>query len=419
MKLRSIKGFHDILPDEIKRWQFIEESSKRIFENYGFEEIRIPHLEYTELFTRGIGTTTDVVEKEMYTFSDRDGTSISLRPEGTAGAVRSFIENSLFARSPVTKIYYSGTMFRHERPQKGRYRGFNQIGAEYFGTFSPAADVELISMLWNIFKEIGITDSLVIEINSIGNSETRSEYMAELVKFLAPLHGKLCENCRKKINKNVLRILDCKNRDCSTFTEDAPSILDFLSQSSIEHLEQVKSLLNTLSIPFKINDRIVRGLDYYTETVFEMTTDRLGAQNAVAAGGRYNELVELIGGPATAATGFAIGMERVVMLHKLIHKNWQGKDVRVFIAWIGEKVFNHAFLMAHRLRVENMHVEMETESRSLKSQLKRANKLNSDFTFIFGENEMKEGKVKIRDMTNSTESETPVDDLNAIMKLLT
>lgn len=415
MKLRSVKGFHDILPEEIKRWHFIEDKAKSVLEIYGFEEIRIPHMEYTDLFSRGIGTTTDIIEKEMYTFNDRDGSSLSLRPEGTAGVVRSYIENSMHARGTVNKIYYIGNMFRHERPQKGRYRGFNQIGAEFFGSYSPAADAETISMLWQIFDHTGLTGSTVIEINSIGDPNSRKIYRNELKKNLTPHKDELCNNCQRKLETNPLRILDCKNKHCNKITRDAPSILDFISEESREHFENVKRLLDLLELPYTINDRIVRGLDYYTETVFEITTDLLGAQNAVAAGGRYNDLVELMGGKPTPAVGFAIGMERVVLLHKMKYESWPGLNINVYVAWMGKDSFETAFKIANYLRKYGISTEIEHSGKSLKSQLKRANKLNADYCLIIGEDELKTGKLKLRNMSESTEKEMPVEDIDMII----
>lgn len=417
MKLRSVKGFHDILPDEINRWHHVEDKAREILGIYGFEEIRIPHLEYTELFTRGIGSSTDIIEKEMYTFPDRDGSSISLRPEGTAGVVRSFIENSMYAGSSVNKVYYIGNMFRHERPQKGRYRGFNQIGAEFFGSYSPAADSETISMVWQIFEKLELTDSMTIEINSIGDPESRKLYRNKLREYLIPLSPELCNNCRRKLDTNPLRVLDCKNRKCQSITREAPSILNFITENSKVHFEEVKRLLDMLELPYTVNDRIVRGLDYYTETVFEVTTDMLGSQNAVAAGGRYNDLVELMGGPVTPAVGFAAGLERIVLLHKLVHENWYGQDINVYVAWIGENCFETAFRTANQLRRKGITTELEHAAKSLKAQLKRANKINADYSLIIGQNELEKGILKLRNMKEGTEKEFPLDNLDDVVRI--
>ncbi len=297
MEVRSIRGFHDILPEEIRRWHYIEEKAKTVFELYGFSEIRIPVIEFTEIFSRSLGTTTDIVEKEMYTFEDRDGSSLTLRPEGTAGVVRAFIENSMWAKSPVTKLYYGGMMFRHERPQKGRYRGFYQIGAEIFGPEEPSSDAELIAMVWRLFEEIGITEYLKLELSSLGDKNCRPQYKEKLTAYFTPQRGELCEDCRRRLETNPLRILDCKEKGCREIAERAPKMIDNLCADCTRHFDEVKENLESVGVPFVINPKIVRGLDYYTRTVFEITTEELGSQNAVAAGGRYDGLVEELGGP--------------------------------------------------------------------------------------------------------------------------
>jgi histidyl-tRNA synthetase len=411
MKVRSIRGFNDILPETTKRWHFIEEAARKTFELYGFSEIRTPVVEFTEIFARSIGTTTDIVEKEMYTFKDRDGSSITLRPECTAGVVRAFIENSVFAKSPIAKFYYLGMMFRHERPQKGRYRGFNQIGAELFGTKNPYADAEIINMLWEFLKTIGVIGLLRLEISSLGDENCRPLYIKKLVDFFKPLRNVLCENCQRRLELNPLRILDCKEKRCKEISRGAPSMLDSLCTECKDHFEQVKSSLGGFGINFVINSRIVRGLDYYTRTVFEITTEKLGAQNAVAAGGRYDGLVEELGGPPTPAIGFSIGMERLVSLHELIAPEGFQKEVDVFIAFIGEKTKNPAFQLAYNLRRQGVSVEMDYENKSLKGQLKRADKLGAKFTVIVGEEELGRGKVKLRNMKESFEEEIDIYDL--------
>ncbi len=415
MQIRSVKGFHDILSPEISRWHYIEKICREVFELYGYKEIRTPHLEYTELFTRSIGTTTDIVEKEMYTFQDRDGSSVTLRPEGTAGVVRSFIEHHLYTKSPTHKLYYMGSMYRHERPQKGRYRGFHQIGAEYLGSYAPGADVETIYMLWNIFKLLELGDYIKIEINSIGTSESRKKYKKALKAFLQPNTKDLCPNCKRKLETNPLRILDCKNENCKKITEKAPLIIDFITEESKKHFEEVKNLLSTLEITYTVNYKLVRGLDYYTETVFEFTTDKLGAQNAVAAGGRYNELVEMIGGPKVPAVGFAIGMERTVLLHKLKFKEWKESHPKVFVAWLGNKTYTTAFMLTQTLRKKGIPVEFGHESKSLKSQLKKANKSKAPFTLIVGEEELEKGIVKLRDMEKGIETNVQIDKITELL----
>lgn len=414
MKVRSIRGFNDVLPEKIKRWQFIEGKARKTFELYGFSEIRLPVVEFTDIFARSIGTTTDIVEKEMYTFTDRDGSSITLRPEGTAGVVRSFIENSIYARGTITKLYYMGMMFRHERPQKGRYRGFYQIGAELFGTDDPYADAEIINMLWEFLKAVGVIGSLRLEISSLGDGNCRPQYKQKLNDFFKPKRDVLCENCKRRLEVNPLRILDCKENKCKEISKDAPSMLDSLCNQCEDHLKKLREALDNLGIKYVLNPRIVRGLDYYTRTVFEITTQKLGAQNAIAAGGRYDGLVEELGGPSTPAVGFSIGMERLVLLHDSMAPNAFQKELDVFIAYLGEKTKKASFKLGHDLRMRGVSVEMDYESKSLKSQLKRADKLGARFTAIIGEEELESGRVKLRNMDESTEEEFDIEALNEL-----
>ncbi|MEQ9619562.1 MAG: histidine--tRNA ligase [Deltaproteobacteria bacterium] len=409
MKVRSIRGFHDILPDDIKRWQHVEEKAKTVFELYGFSEIRIPAIEFTEVFARSLGTTTDIVEKEMYTFTDRDGSSLTLRPEGTAGVVRAYIENSMYAKSPVTKLYYGGMMFRHERPQKGRYRGFYQIGAEVFGAEEPYSDAEIIAMLWRFFDEIGLASRLKLELSSLGDGNCRPQYKEKLIEFFAPKKDELCEDCKRRLESNPLRILDCKQKGCRQIAEKAPVMLENLCAECNEHFESVKENLESVGVPYTINPKIVRGLDYYTRTVFEITTEELGAQNAVAAGGRYDGLVEELGGPSTPAAGFALGMERLVLLHQKAVPGGFEKEVRVFIAHLGDEARAKAFSLAFELRQSGVPTEIDYGSKSLKSQLKRADKSGTEYTYIIGEDELARGKVKVRDMLESSEEEIDFD----------
>ncbi|MBI2486661.1 MAG: histidine--tRNA ligase [Deltaproteobacteria bacterium] len=414
MKIQSIRGFNDILPEKIKRWHRIEERARTIFELYGFSEIRIPVIEFTDIFARSLGTTTDIVEKEMYTFTDRDGSSITLRPEGTAGVVRAFIEHSMYAQSPITKLYYSGMMFRHERPQKGRYRGFYQIGAELFGSKEPLADAEVIIMLWRFFEAIGIAPYLKLEISSLGDENCRPAYKQKLVEFFMPSRNQLCEDCRRRLEVNPLRILDCKKESCKQIAQDAPSMLDNLCSECREHFESVKNTLTSLGALFVSNPRIVRGLDYYTRTVFEVTTEELGAQNTVGAGGRYDHLVEELEGPPTPAVGFAVGMERIILLHEKKFPEGFQKEVDTFIAHLGSEAKKTAFLLAYELRKNGVFTEMDYENKSLKSQLKRADKLGVKYTIIIGEEELSRGKVKVRDMRKSTEDEMNLEDVKKL-----
>ena len=406
MKVRSIRGFHDILPEDIGRWHHLEESAKGIFELYGYSEIRIPVLEFTEVFARSIGAATDIVEKEMYTFTDRDGSSLTLRPEGTAGVVRAYIEDSMYTKSPLAKLYYTGMMFRHERPQKGRYRGFYQIGAELFGSEAPESDAELIAMLNGYFDSIGLGESVTLELSSLGDRECRPAYKEMLTEYFSAHRDNLCEDCQRRLSTNPLRILDCKNKTCIEVSKDAPKMLEHLCTACTEHFERVKNSLDSIGVPYEINPKIVRGLDYYTRTVFEFTTDQLGAQNAVAAGGRYDGLVKELGGPETPAVGFAMGIERIVLLHKQAVPEGFEKQVDIYIAYLGNEARSAAFSLAYELRSLGARVEADYGGKSLKSQLKRADKSKARFTIIIGEEELTKGIVKIRDMEKSTEHDT-------------
>jgi histidyl-tRNA synthetase len=419
METRSIRGFHDVLPEDVKRWHHIEEKAKSVFELYGFSEIRVPVLEFTEIFARSIGAATDIVEKEMYTFQDRDGSSLTLRPEGTAGVVRSYIENSMWAKSPVTKLYYTGMMFRHERPQKGRYRGFYQIGAELLGPEEPASDAELIAMVWKLLEETGITKSLKLEISSLGDGTCRPQYREILVAYFTPQKERLCEDCQRRLGTNPLRILDCKVKGCREIAAGAPKMLDNLCDDCLSHFNDVKESLDAVGVPYVINPGIVRGLDYYTRTVFEITTEELGSQNAVAAGGRYDGLVEELGGPRTPAVGFAMGMERLILLHKTAHPEGFGREVRVFIAHMGEEARRIAFQLASEFRNRGISTEMEYASKSLKSQFKRADKLGAKHTIIIGDDEIQHKKLKVKKMDTSIEKEFDIDFENLIESLKT
>ncbi len=408
--VKSIKGFKDILPRQAPVWRFVETSAAEVFSLYGFSRIMTPVMEFTDLYARGIGGSTDIVEKEMYSFEDRDGSSITLRPEGTAGVVRAFIENSLHKSAPVHKLYYSGEMFRHERPQKGRMREFHQMGAEFFGSSSPSSDCETIAMLWHFFRRVGLTEKVALEINSMGTPEERTDFKSALGGFLKGVCHRLCEDCVRRVKSNPLRVLDCKDKQCSSATAGAPLILEFLGARSTEHFEEVKETLGSLSVPFKVNERIVRGLDYYTRTVFEVKAEEggLGAQNAVAAGGRYDLLVEMLGGPPTPAVGFAIGVERVVVLLEE-DKAPEGGSVQVFAGWIGGDCFGDSFALCSGLRERGVSVWIEHSESGIKSQIKKADKMNAGYMAIIGPDEMSRGVVKLRNMKTGDEKEFPRD----------
>ena len=419
MKITTIKGFADILPGEVELWQSVEAAARRVFGAYNFSEIRIPILEKTELFSRSIGETTDIVEKEMYTFEDRDSrsadagdaTKLTLRPEGTAGVVRAYVEAEMYKFEPVRKLYYMGPMFRRERPQKGRMRQFHQIGAEALGRGDPFIDAEILLLLSDFFGAVGLTEPS-LQINSLGCSECRPQYRETLLAFLRQHYNELCANCQRRIERNPLRALDCKEPGCIQATKDAPSILDSLCAACSEHFATVQRLLRETGVPFTLNPRMVRGLDYYCRTTFEWTTTQLGSQSAVAAGGRYDGLVEQLGGPAIPGVGFAMGVERLTMLLRM-QESAAANGPSLFVVWVGEKARDWAFPVVHRLRQKGVSVEMEGEARSLKSQMRRADKLKAVSVLIVGEDELAKGKAVLRDMASKQQAEIGLDGIES------
>ena len=422
MKITSIKGFADILPGEVETWQWVEAQARQVFAAYNFAEIRIPVVEKTELFSRSIGETTDIVEKEMYSFEDRDGragessegTKLTLRPEGTAGVVRAYVEAEMYKIEPVRKLYYMGPMFRRERPQKGRMRQFHQIGAEVLGREDPYIDAEILLLLHDFFQALGLTEP-ALQINSLGCSECRPQYRADLLAFLKTREAALCGNCRRRIDRNPLRALDCKEPGCIAATRDAPSILDSLCALCREHFATVQRLLSETQVTFTLNPRMVRGLDYYCRTTFEWTTNLLGSQSAVAAGGRYDGLVQQLSGPPIPGVGFAMGVERLTMLLRL-HERSDARGPEIYFAWIGARARDWAFALTHRLRQQGIGVEIEAEARSLKSQMRRADKLKAGAVVILGDDELAKNQAVLRDMTTKQQEEVPLDHLEAALK---
>jgi histidyl-tRNA synthetase len=413
MKIHSIKGFSDILPGEVELWQSVEAAARRVFDAYSFAEIRIPVVERTELFTRSIGESTDIVEKEMYTFPDRDDTSVTLRPEGTAGVVRAYVEADLFKVEPVRRLYYMGPMFRRERPQKGRMRQFHQIGAEALGRGDPLMDAEILLLLHDFFHSLQLTEP-ALQINSLGDAACRPEYRQELLAFLKSREESLCGDCRRRIDRNPLRVLDCKVPGCIAATQDAPSILDSLCAQCGEHFAAVQHLLRASNVSFSLNPRMVRGLDYYGRTTFEWTTGLLGAQSAVAAGGRYDGLVRELGGPAIPGVGFALGVERLVMLLKMQEQPAPaGADI--YVAWVGAAARDWMFPQVHRLRRQGLRVEIEGEPRSLKSQMRRADKLGARAVLIIGDDALARGAAALRDMAGKQQEEIPLGELESVL----
>ncbi|MBC7963168.1 MAG: histidine--tRNA ligase, partial [Steroidobacteraceae bacterium] len=398
MALTAIKGFNDILPEESGRWHYIEQSARRVFELNGFSEIRVPVMEKTELFSRSIGDATDIVEKEMYSFTDKGENSVTLRPEGTAGVMRAFIEHKLYAQDPVSKLYYLGPMFRYERPQKGRYRQFHQIGAEITGVHDPLADAQVLNMLTSFFREIGL-DEPTLQINSLGCPECRPAYRSVLCSFLDERLESLCEDCRRRVSSNPLRTLDCKVPGCTQATAGAPSVLDHLCGDCDQHFNSVRRYLDLSVTPYSINSRMVRGLDYYTRTTFEMVTGLLGSQSAVAAGGRYDGLISQLGGPAIPGIGFAVGLERVALL--LGQREFRTVP-DLFIATMGPAERDTAYRLMDGLLKSGVRVELDYEGKSLKSQMRRADKLMARYSVVIGENEVNSGKASFKRMSDGT-----------------
>lgn len=389
--LKSIRGIHDGLPAEVARWQKVESVAEAVFSRYAFREVRLPVLEATELFVRSIGEETDIVSKEMYRFEDRGGDDLCLRPEGTAGAVRAYLQAGL-TRSGSQRWYYKGPMFRRERPQKGRLRQFQQIGVELFGAAGPIEDAEMLAMAWNFLQDLGVAD-VRLELNSLGCPVCRPGYRETLVEYLNARCEKLCDTCNERIEKNPMRVLDCKVESCQAELTDAPEMASCLCETCDTHFEAVKHYLDTLKVPYRVNPRIVRGLDYYNRTAFEIVTDKLGAQGTVIAGGRYDALVEELGGPATPAVGFAMGLERLAML--LPEADLAGVDVAVVA--LGEEVVAHSIGVAEQLRCAGLSV-VHCGGGGAKRQFKVADREGARYVATIGEDEMNAGSVSLKDM---------------------
>ena len=420
MKYRAIKGVKDILPGETEKWYFIEKNARDLFETFGFSEIRIPIIEKTALFARGIGETTDIVEKEMYSFEDKGGESITLRPEGTASVVRAYIEHGLYNNHSLTKLYYMGPMFRHERPQAGRYRQFYQIGAEIFGEDSPSIDADIITLLMDLFKRLGL-NNIELQLNSLGCERCRPVFRESLVDFLKKRLPMLCEDCNRRFERNPLRVLDCKSKTCSEVMRDSPGMEGSRCEKCQRHLDGVIEYLLIAGIRYILNPRLARGLDYYTRTTFEITDKRLGAQNAIAGGGRYDSLVKDFGGPQISAIGFAIGVERIVSLIDMGDKVIPGSSPEVYIAALGEEANQKAFDLLRQIRLRGIRCETSysdqrfVPKKSLKSQMKKANQYGVSYTLIIGDNELRNGKVILRDMKKAEQEEVDIEDIVKVL----
>ncbi len=407
--ITAVKGFKDILPSETDKWRHIENTANDVFRTFGFSEIRIPILEKTELFRRGIGESTDIVEKEMYTFLDRGEESLTLRPEATASVIRAYLEHTLHAAESVTKLFTTGPMFRRERPQKGRYRQFHQIDVEILGPDDPRTDAELILMVIHFLDRLGLKN-ITLEVNSLGCDECRPAFREAIVQFLRGNEEQLCGDCQRRIGTNPLRVFDCKVEKCGEIISQAPRLTDFICAACREHFAQVQSCLTLFKISYTVNAKMVRGLDYYTRTTFEVKTESLGAQNAILGGGRYDHLVRDLGGPDISGIGFAIGLERLAALVPDLEKTLADGPF-LFIAAIGEKAVDRAFFLSNSLRMKGIRVEMDHSGRSLKSQMKKADKLSSTFVLIVGDREIDENRALLRNMRTSTQEEICLDKL--------
>lgn len=415
---RAIRGMNDILPDETPYWQLLEATVGDLLASYGYGEIRLPLVEQTELFSRSIGEVTDIVEKEMYSFADRKGDSLSLRPEGTAGCVRAVIQQGLLIGSQ--RLWYSGPMFRYERPQKGRQRQFHQIGVEAFGIATPDIDAELILITARLWRQLGLGDSVELQLNSIGSSDARAAYRTALVAYLDSHRQALDEDSQRRLDSNPLRILDSKNADTQALLDSAPSLADYLDEESREDFERLCTLLTAAGVPFVINPRLVRGLDYYNKTVFEWVTSRLGAQGTICAGGRYDGLVEQLGGKSTPGVGFAMGMERLVLLLAELGQQVPAAAADVYVVAVGDDAVATALASAEALRdaIPGIRLVQNVGGGSFKSQMKKADKSGASVALIWGEDEVAAGRVTMKTLRGQSEQHSlPVEELTGALQV--
>lgn len=406
---KAIKGTKDVLPSEVYKNQYIEATCLTVAENFGYKEMRTPVFEHTELFQRGVGDTTDVVQKEMYTFDDKGGRSITLRPEGTAGAARSFLENGLSNEALPQKICYLTSCYRYEKPQAGRLREFHQFGIECFGATSPLADAEMIALAKQIFDELGVKD-LHLELNSIGCPTCRAEYHKALKEYFASRVDELCDTCRERLDRNPMRILDCKSPVCSEIAKDAPVVLDYLCDECKEHFKKTKSYLDAMNIEYIVNPQIVRGLDYYTKTVFEFVADSIGAQGTVCGGGRYDGLIEELGGQHTPSLGFAMGLERLQLVMEAQGCEFpEPSRPDLFIVAMGDKATLKAVEIAKDMRDEGYSVVYDLNGRSLRAQMKYADKINAKYNVVIGDNEVDTKSAVLKDMATGEQSDISLE----------
>lgn len=417
MSIQKPKGTQDLLPGEVEKWQYIEAKARELCQRFNYREIRTPIFEHTELFQRGVGETTDIVEKEMYTFLDKGDRSISLRPEGTAGVVRAYVENKLYGEPDVSKLYYIGPMFRYEQPQAGRYRQLHQFGVEAFGSVDPGIDAEVIALGYTFYSEVGIKD-VTVEINSVGNPAVRAVYRDKIQQFFAPVKDKLCKDCQSRYDRNPMRILDCKIDQ--KYGEGAPTILEHLDEECSTHFQAVQEHLTAMDIPFRINPRLVRGLDYYTHTAFEYKAAGIGAIDTIGGGGRYNGLVGQIGGNDQPGVGLGLGLERTLLILQS-----QGmeipttKPLDVYLIGLGEAAEKELPRLLHQLRKEGLRAEKDYLGRKIKAQMKSADRYQSNYVAILGDDELARGEITVKTMANGEQHTLKLDQFAAEMRKLT
>ncbi len=407
---KKVKGTEDILPKDSHKWQFVERIMHEEAAVNGFKEIRTPVFEHTVLFNRSVGEATDVVQKEMYTFDTKGGESITLRPEGTAGAARAYLEHAIYNDGLPVKVFYQLTCYRYEKAQAGRQREFHQFGMETYGASDAKADAEIICAANNIFERLGL-ENIHLELNSIGCKNCRGNYTSALKEYFSDHISDLCETCVSRLERNPMRILDCKNESCKKIAEEAPVVLDFICDDCSEHFSKVKSFLNASEVKYTVNPKIVRGLDYYTKTVFEFVTDTIGAQGTVCGGGRYDGLIEELGGQPTPALGFAMGIERLLMVMDAENITIPDNDVTdLYIAALGDDAEMKAFSLTQELRKSSVATEIDIVGRGLRAQMKYANKINARFSMVIGENDLESGTVKVKNMSTGECFDAPLDD---------
>jgi len=416
MITKAPRGTKDILPGEVYKWNYLEDKFREVCSLFGYKEIRTPIFEHTELFKRGVGETTDIVQKEMYTFEDNGGRSITLKPEGTAPVVRAFIEHKLYAETQPVKVFYITPCFRYERPQAGRLREFHQFGVEIFGSENPSADVEIIDIAINFIESLGLKD-LELRINSIGCTECRKNYNNALREYLKQKLNNLCKTCNDRFERNPMRIIDCKNEECKKELKDIPLILDFLCEDCKEHFDNVKKYLSGMGIKYVVDPTIVRGLDYYNRTAFEIISKDIGAQSTLCGGGRYDGLVEDVGGPSTPGVGFGLGIERLLLtLENNDIQIPEPKGIDIFIVTMGEEAKIKGLELSHKLRKERFAVDLDHISRSIKAQFKYADKIKAKYTIIIGDNELEKNAVNIKNMATGEQKEIPLNEIVSRLK---